>query len=223
VATPLLSENFDAAAPGSLPAGWTNQHGGGTNVVPWSTDNTFCGTTSNAAFHQNANDNPAGSPTRIERLLSPLFVVPADSDFVTLEFDICYDTEEDPNFNVLGYDGVVLRLLDLTTGNIPRVVLAEAYADEFTTGDFKHYPRHFPRSGNTAYFQDMSAWAGNSNGVKHVKLKLPGMAGTTTQLRFEYTQDGAGTCVDLGRGPVCGVQVDNIVVNSVRAAAQTVP
>ena len=48
-----------------------------------------------------------------------------------------------------------------------------------------HYPKHFPRSSNTAYFQDMSAWAGFSNGVLHVRMRLPGMAGSVAQLRFD--------------------------------------
>jgi len=32
-------------------------------------------------------------PARWERLLSPLFTVPADSSFVTVEFNICTDTK----------------------------------------------------------------------------------------------------------------------------------
>jgi hypothetical protein len=174
---------------GTLPAGWTSLHGGGANIVPWITSSTFCGATSNAAFHQNANDNPAGSPTRFERLLSTNFVVPADSDYVTLEFDVCTDTEHDPNFSVLAYDGLSLRILDATTGNFLRSVL------------------------------DMSVWAGDSEGAQHVRLRLPGMAGTTAQLRFEFTQDGSATCLDVGGGPVCGVSVDNIVIKSVKAIA----
>lgn len=65
-ATVLLSQNFNGVAPGALPAGWAPSHGGGTNTVPWTTNNTFFGTTSNAAFHINAND--AANPTRFERL-----------------------------------------------------------------------------------------------------------------------------------------------------------
>src|SRR4029078_6793144 len=97
-----------------------------------------------------------------------------------------------------------------------RSVLAEAFDDAFTTDGFKHYPKHFPRSNNAAYFEDMSAWAGDSGGRKHVRLRLPGMCGPTAQLRFEFTQDSNSTCLDLGRGPVCGVSVDNVVVKSVK-------
>jgi hypothetical protein len=69
----------------------------------------------------------------------------------------------------------------------------------------------------------MSVWAGDSGGVKHVHLRLPGMAGTTDQLRFEFTQDGSSTCLDVGLGPVCGVSVDNVVVKSVKASAAPLP
>ena len=47
----------------------------------------------------------------------------------------------------------------------------------------------------------MSVWAGDSQGVKHVRLRLPGMAGSTAQLRFEFTQDAIGTCADVRPGP----------------------
>ena len=217
--TTLLTENFNSTAVGSLPTDWVSSHGGGQNTVPWVTSNTFCGATSNAAFHQNANDNPAGNPTRWERLFSKNFVVPADSDYVTLEFDVCTDTEHDPNFRVLAYDGLTLRIADLTTGNFLRSVLVEAFDDKFTTNGFKHFPKHLPRNNNPAYFQDMSVWAGPSGGPQHVRLRLPGMAGTTAQLRFEFTQDGSATCLDVGGGPVCGVSVDNIVIKSVKSIA----
>src|SRR5581483_6521586 len=103
VATTLLSENFNGVAPGSFPAGWATSHGGGTNTVPWTTNNTFCGTTSNAAFHQDAIDNGTKNPTRFERLFSPAFVVPANSQYVTIDMDVCYDTEDDPLESVLAY------------------------------------------------------------------------------------------------------------------------
>src|SRR4029077_10815181 len=98
----------------------------------------------------------------LELLCSPLISVPPGTDYVTLDFDVCYDTEDDPNFNILAYDGFLLRITDFTAGNLLRSELIEAFADEFTTGSFGHFPKHFPRSGNGNYFQDMSAWAGFS-------------------------------------------------------------
>jgi hypothetical protein len=227
----LLSENFDEVAPGTLPVGWTKAHGGGANTVPWTTNNTFCGNSSNAAFHQDVIDNGTGDPTRWERLFSPVFAVPANSQYVTLDMDVCYDTEDDPLESILGYDGLLLRIFDATAGHLARSVFPEAFEESFTTGNIDFYPKFLPRNGNPRYFQDASAWSGSSGGrhfdntvglflhntpvQQHVHMKLPGMAGVNAQLRFEYTQDSSGTCIDVGGGPVCGVQVDNIVVQSV--------
>jgi uncharacterized repeat protein (TIGR01451 family) len=187
--------------------------------VPWRTSNTFCGT-SNKAFHPNANDGPpAGSPARWERLFSPIIVVPGDARDVEVEFDVCYDAEDEPLLRYTGYDGFFLRATDLTPGRAVRSVLVEAFEEEFTTGSIKHYPRHFPRNDDPNYFEDMSAWSGDSQGLQHVRLKLPGMAGSTVQFRFEYAQDSFATCADVRPGRTCGVAMDNFVVRSVRAVA----
>jgi hypothetical protein len=220
VATTILSEDFESGA-----AGWSMVHAGGLNVVPWVLATSspgapgFCGSTSSAAFHANGDDGPApGNATRWERLRSPPVAVPADAEYVSLEFDVCYDTEDDPNFNVLAYDGLFLRIADLTPGRAARGVLVEAFEDEFTTGSFFGYPKHLPRSGNANYFQDMSAWAGDSGGMQHVRMRLPGLAGSTVSLRFEYTQDSGWTCAEVRPGHACGVLVDNIVMKSVTSA-----
>jgi len=217
--TVVLSENFNEVGPGVLPAGWIAAHGAGLNVVPWTTSSSFCGSTSNAAFHTNANDGlPNSDPARWERLLSPLFTVPADSSFVTVEFNICTDTEDDPVLPTLGYDGVFLRVTDETPGHTLRSVLAEAFEQTFTTGNVNHYPKHMPRNSDPNYFPngDMSMWSGDSLGFQHVKMRLVGMEGTTAQLRFEFAQDGGGICSDVRPGHTCGVAVDNIVVKSVK-------
>jgi len=216
-ATVLLSENFDGVAAPSLPAGWATSHAGGSNTVPWTTSASF-NAGNNGAFHPNAADGPGpGSTTntRFERLFSPSFAVPVNSDYVTVDFDTKYDTEDDPAFNILAYDGYTLRVTDLTTGRTLRSNLAEAFAEEFTTGSIQHQPKHLPRSNDTNYFQDMSVWAGDSGGMQHVHLKLPGMAGSTAQLRFEFTQDAISSCADVRPGHNCGVLFDNLVVASV--------
>ncbi|MBW8869289.1 MAG: hypothetical protein JF563_00650, partial [Acidobacteriales bacterium] len=146
-----------------------------------------------------------------------VFSVPANADLVTVDFDACYDTEDDPNFNILAYDGFFLRVTDLTAGHTVRSVLAEAFEKEFTTGNLQHYPKHFPRSNDPSYFPDMSAWAGDSTGFKHVHLVFPGMAGTDAQLRFEFTQDSSGTCADVRPGHNCGVTIDNVRVRSLQS------
>jgi hypothetical protein len=46
-------------------------------------------------------------------------------------------------------------------------------------------------------------------------VSTEGVAGTTMQLRFEYTQDRSGTCASIRPGHTCGVFLDNVVINSV--------
>jgi hypothetical protein len=220
IPTTIFSENFNGVPAGSLPAGWATIHAGGSNIVPWTTNNTFCGASSNGLFHANANDGVGGTgnPTRFERVASPNISIPSNGEYVTLDFDICYDTEDDPGFNVLAYDGALLRITDFTTGRFARANLVEAFAESIATGSIAHYPKHNPRSSNTAYFQDMSMWAGFSNGFQHVNMRLPGMAGSVIQLRPDYTQDSLGTCADVRPGHSCGVMIDNIVLRSVVSA-----
>ncbi len=235
VTTLLLSENFDGVAPGALPVGWTTSHGGGTNTVPWTTSNTAfrpSGSPNNAAFHVNAND--ATNPTRFERLFSPLITIPTNAEYVTLDMDVAYNTEDDPSYNILCYDGFLLRVTDQSGGTrVLRSVLLEAFAEEFATGALQHYPKHMPRNNSSAYLQDLSAWAGYSGGFKHVRVKLPGtnlsavasgesLAGSVVQLRFEYTQDSGGTAFDVRPQNLSdptlatsGVAFDNLVVAAV--------
>jgi len=224
VSTTLLSENFDSVTPGTLPVGWVAMHGAGANAVPWNTTKSFapgsCGP-SNKAFHQESNDSSTPDQARWERLFSPVMTVPASSEYVSVDFDVCYDTEDDPILRVQAYDGFFLRLTDLTPGRTPRSVLAEAFERVFTTDGFKHYPKHFPRSGNPSYFEDMSAWAGFSAGRQHVHMEFPGMAGSVFQLRFEYSQDESGVCSDLRPGHACGVSFDNVVVRNLGSNSDT--
>lgn len=215
----LISQTFDGVAPGTLPSGWTAAHGAGSNTVPWTTSASFnptvCGT-SNKAFHQNANDRPGSSnQARWERLFSPLFTVPNNADYVTVDFDVCYDTEDDPVLPTTAYDGFFLRVTDQTPGRTLRSVLAEAFEEEFTTGNLQHYPKHFPRNSDPSYFEDMSVWGGDSNGTQHVHMKFPGMAGSVAQLRWEFAQDQVATCASVRPGHQCGVTVDNVVVRAV--------
>jgi hypothetical protein len=215
--TTLLTQDFEDAPVGALPVGWASVHGAGANEVPWTVSNTFCGP-SRKAFHPNANDGPAPNQhSRWERLLSPVIEIPRESQGVEVEFDVCYETEDDPVLRVRAYDGFFLRVTDLTPERTLRSVLVEAFEQEFTTGPIKHYPKHLPRNSDPSYFEDMSAWAGSSGEARRVRMKLPGMAGSIVQFRFEYTQDSLFTCADVRPGRSCGVSVDNFVVRSVQA------
>lgn len=206
--------------------GWATSHGGGNNTIPWTwpaAGTVFAtapfNTTGRVFFHQNANDGLSGAHTRFERLFSPVWVAPANSDYIQVDFDVATNSEDEPLYNITAYDGFCLRITDQTPGNLLRSVLAEAYAYDFTTGSLGHYPKHLPRNSNTAYLQDMSVWAGYNAGWKHVTMKLPGMAGTTFQLRYEFTQDGslAGSAA-APVGTSVGVAFDNLVVKSVHLA-----
>jgi hypothetical protein len=223
VLTPLLSEDFETAAPGALPTGWVAAHAAGRNIVPWTSRKGLCADNpTNAGFHINAEDGVAPTPpatavnsSRWERLFSPTIKVPEDANYLQVEFDVCYDTEEEAFYNILAYDGMFLRITDVTDPANVRSILAEAVARDFSTGDIEHYPRHLIRSSNPDYFSDMSAWAGSSGGKsKKVRLTVPGIAGRSVQLRFEYTQDSNTICSDLRPGATCGVSVDNIKVQS---------
>lgn len=240
IVTNLMAENFENLVPagantvGGLPAGWTASHGGGANTVPWQTSLRMPKTnapspTSGGLWHQNANDSTTTNQTRFERAFSPLFNVPANARFVSVDFDIAYDTEDDPSFVYQAYDGALLRITDQTAGRTLRSVLTETFADFQQTGNLLHYPKHFPRNSSTAYFEDMSAWAGDSTqhsgnnaGFMHVHMLFPGMAGSTAQLRFEYAQDSNGICTDVRPSDTnCGVLIDNLTVNSISYAAPT--
>ena len=125
VATTLLSENFDAGAWGTLPAGWTS-------VARRRRERRAVGHQQHVLRQQQCGvpsereRQRRGDPTRWERLFSPNFAVPADSDYVTLDFDVCTDTEDDPNFQIQAFDGLTLRIFDATPGTTARSVLVEA-------------------------------------------------------------------------------------------------
>jgi hypothetical protein len=229
LSTDVLVQNFTVAT-GTLPAGWVSSHIAGTTTVAWTTRNVALGAgpgaISNALFHING----AGGvdPTRLERMTSPQFVIPSSAQYATVDFDIAYDTEDDAGFAITAYDGVLVRFSDQTPGRTSRLVLAEAFAEQFKTGTADFYPKHMPRNDNPGYQQDLSAWAGDSragnadtNGYKHVRLKLPGIAGSTVRLLFDYTQDNVNTCAAPRPGHQCGVLIDNIVVRSVTATNPT--
>ena len=217
--TVLLSEDFEGANAGSLPAGWISVHGAGNNTVPWTTSKSFCNATSNGLFHVDAQDGRTVSNSyRWERAYSPIFDVPSDAQWVTVDFDICYDTEDDVLYPTIAYDGAFLRITDQTPGRTLRSVYSDGFAENFATGSQIGYPKHLTDDRALNYFGDTSGWAGSSGGMQHVTIRLPGMAGSSAQLRFEYTQDQLGTCTDVRTTSTsCGVLVDNVVVRSMKS------
>ncbi|HXU46223.1 MAG TPA: hypothetical protein VN783_11910 [Thermoanaerobaculia bacterium] len=210
--TSLLSENFEGVTPPALPAGWTLSNGGPASPDdPWLTAAApLAGTASNWLFHDND-----GSVEEFRRAFSPVIAIPAaaGNSYVLLDFDIRYNTEDEPTQVVQAYDGLTLRITDQTSGALLRSVLTEAFAKSIQSGAIKHFPKHLIRDNSAPYFQDMSVWAGDSGGVQHVSMVFPGigMVGRSVQLRWEYTEDSNGNCTIAGHVAPCGVAVDNIV------------
>ncbi len=222
--TSILSENFESITPPALPAGWTLANGGPASPDdPWLTAVApLAGTSGNWLFHDND-----GALEEFRRAFSPIVVVPAATGeaYVLLDFDIRYNTEDEPTQAVTAYDGMTLRITDQTAGATLRSVLTEAFAKSIKTGSINHFPKHLPRDNSAPYFQDMSVWAGDSGGVQHVSMvfRATGMSGRSVQLRWEYTEDANGDCTLAGHAAPCGVAIDNIVLKLQEYTAASCP
>ncbi|WP_437579956.1 hypothetical protein [Sorangium sp. So ce887] len=213
----LLREDFDAASAPALPSGWQSvRDGGPASAAPWVVAQTLT-PGNNAAFH---GEEPATSHVA---LLSPAVTIPESpgESHVTLDFDLTYELEDDPHRLVQAFDGMTLRLEDLTAGAAPRAVLAEAFAERIMTGASHHFPKHLPARDDPGYLGDHSVWSGSSGGSKRVSIRFPGagLRGRTVQLRFDYTQDDSLVCTDIGRPGPCGVAIDNVVLAAVPVAS----
>ncbi|WP_437930520.1 hypothetical protein WMF37_15230 [Sorangium sp. So ce291] len=210
----LLREDFDAASAPALPAGWQSVRAGGSasSASTWVVAQTLT-PGNNAAFHDE-------QPTMAHiALVSPAVTIPESSEnfYVTLDFDLTYALEDDPQKLVQAFDGLTLRVEDLTAGATPRAVLAEAFAERIVTGALHHFPKHLPALDDPEYLADQSVWSGSSGGRKRVSIRFPGegLRGRTVQLRFDYTQDDSKICTDAGRSGPCGVAIDNVVLAAV--------
>ena len=71
-------------------------------------------------------------------------MVPANASFATLDFDVWYNTEDDPDFNLLAYDGFFLRIADQTLGRTSRSCLAEALPRSFPPELYNTIPSTCP-------------------------------------------------------------------------------
>ncbi|WP_159396934.1 DUF11 domain-containing protein [Sorangium cellulosum] len=209
----LLREDFDAASAPALPSGWRSERAGGpASAAPWVVAQALT-PGDPAAFH---DEGPTAASVA---LVSPAVVIPEGSgaSHVTLDFDLTYDLEDDPQRLVQAFDGLTLRVEDVTAGAARRAVLAEAFAERITTGARHHFPKHLPALGDADYLEDQSVWSGSSGGRTHVAIRFPGegMRGRTVQLRFEYTQDESLRCTDVGRPGPCGVAIDDVELAAV--------
>jgi hypothetical protein len=127
-----------------------------------------------------------------------------------------HGTVPDPHqLTVRTFDGALLRITDQTPGHVLRSVQLEAVEEEMTTGGVPFYPKAFIRNSSLS-LSTLPAWGGDSQGFKHVHVKIRGMAGDTIQLRWEYQQDSISPCTDVRPTHTdCGVGVDNIEIRSV--------
>jgi uncharacterized repeat protein (TIGR01451 family) len=225
-AVTLLNENFDGATMPNLPAGWTQAEGGcglapGACIAahPWITSTAR--TTSQAAFHPNSGTN-----SEWIRLFSPTMAVPNPGagvqSYITVDFDLNYSLEDNPAKLFEAFDGMFVRITDLTPP--ARSVIAEAFAQKINTAGIDHFPAHLVRSNDPAYFADMSVWSDDSikldndtDGTIHVSMKFNGetMTGHNIQTRFEYTEDSNSNCLTSGGNAPCGIAIDNVVVKFV--------
>ena len=206
----LFEEDFEEGTDAMLPPGWTSATGDAEGVVidPWIVDGTFSG--SRAAFHDNNNGN-----AQHVILDSPAITLPANNKAnLIIEFDIKYMLQDNPTRVVEAADGMTLTIVD-KSGDEERRVLLESVARVITTGTANYFPRRIPLRALTGYLDGVSVWSGDSAGVVLVRAVVPmaGLAGSDVSLRFEYTQDDSGDCIDSGYIGPCGVSVDNIRVS----------
>ncbi|WP_437310156.1 hypothetical protein [Sorangium sp. So ce388] len=210
----LLREDFDAASAPALPAGWQSVRAGGSasSASTWVVSQTLT-PGNNAAFHDEQRTTVHAA------LVLPAVTIPESSEnsHITLDFDLTYALEDDPQKLVQAFDGLTLRVEDLTAGAAPRAVLAEAFAERIMTGALHHFPKHLPALDDPEYLADQSVWSGSSDGSKRVSIRFPGegLRGRTVQLRFDYTQDDSKICTDAGHPGPCGVAIDNVVLAAV--------
>ena len=171
----------------------------GTTTVAWTTRNV--GARPGARGHQQCatthinnglGTDPITAGTDGEARSSSF----PNAQYATVDFDIAFDTEDDPGFatTVRGVGGPVQRRNTRT--DEPAPVLAEAFAERFKTGTADFYPEALsaqrqPRVPTGSLW--ISAWAGDSRAgtadvgsYTRVRLKLPGMAGSTVRLLFDY-------------------------------------
>lgn len=171
-----LSENFDAVTAPALPAGWSVEISGTSNV--WSTSTASPSSPPNAAF--------AGDPTTVSLsiLLSP--VVNIQSAAAQISFRNNYNTETN-------WDGMVLEY-SVNGGAWTDVV---AGGGSFVSGG---YNSTLGAAGDNP-LAGRAAWSGNSNGYVTSVVNLPAsLNGQSVRFRWVMGTDGsvgaAGVSID---------------------------
>jgi hypothetical protein len=185
---PAFAENFDAAVPPALPAGWATVVNAGT-VTPWTTTTAFSDSAPNSAATDGSAtpaDNSLTTPT-IAIPVAPAGVNPG----VRLSFSNYYNTEG-------GFDGGVLEIS----------INGGAFADIITAGgSFVSGGYNTSIGATDSVLTGRQAWSGNSNGFINTTVILPPASyGQNAQLRWR-------TAYDTGTNPAGGgMRVDTVSV-----------
>jgi uncharacterized repeat protein (TIGR01451 family) len=165
--TPSFSENFDAATPPALPAGWTSVSGAGADT--WTTITTTPDTAPNVAF---INDPPTVSDTY---LVSPNIAVPTTTDPVIVSFRNSYVLENT-------FDGAVLEI-NVAGGGFQDVIAA---GGSFVAGGYNG-------TISTLFSSPIAgraAWTSTSGGYITSTVTLPAsVSGQMIQLRWRRASD----------------------------------
>jgi hypothetical protein len=189
--TVLLSENFDAVLPPALPTGWSSVNGCMTcSPNDWTTTATNFLSAPNAAFV------PDAVFTSFGRLYGPIVAVPADAQYVDVEFDARWDLEaQDARtaFDAFSWE----YQLNATGGS--RFATSEAV-------EFENRYTHYVVRSSGVNVGDRSGWSGNNLAFQHVRIRIVGLAGQTMIPRFSLSTDS-----NTGAS---GLWVDNVVITA---------
>ena len=166
----LLAQDFDAATPPVLPAGWSSVASGA--AIPFVTTAARADTPPNSAT--------VGTPAApgVADLVSPAIFLAASN--TVLSFRQSYNFEAAPP---TGYDGGVLEIR-IGSGNFTDIVAA---GGSFLMGGYNLAIA----SDSSQILNGRSAWSGNSGSFLTTQVRLPAAAyGQTIQFRWRAATDG---------------------------------
>jgi hypothetical protein len=198
----LLSETFDAAGAPALPLGWSAVNLCSTCVAnPWHTTSTTPASPPNAAH----GSGETGTNSTFGRLDGPAVAVPAGSTLLEIDFDLQYDLEA-MNSRVAIDAATFNYLLD---GGQTRFATADAI-------EFEHRYEHWLRYSLFNGTGNRSAWSGNSDGYRHVRILIPDLGGHVIRPRFDLSTVG-----NSGAPGSTGVWVDNVTIKALTLGCGT--
>jgi hypothetical protein len=198
----LLSESFDAVSAPALPLGWSAANLCTTCVAnPWHTTSTTPASPPNAAH----GSGETGTNSTLGRLDGPAVAVPAGSTLLEIAFDLQYDLAA-TNSRVAIDAATFNYQLD---GGLTRFATADAI-------EFEHRYTHWHRYSFFNGAGNRSAWSGNSDGYRHVRIRIPDLGGHVIRPRFDLSTVG-----NTGPPGSNGVWVDNVTIKALTLGCGT--